>query len=146
MSASEVRVPHGSAGPLLPQRPSRGSPRAILGAFSNAVLLYPLLLCFALYCEWFVAWHTLGHAPRPSLDDPKDIVETWLLHRATEVLLMGFLPAAAAAFVLAVADSITRRRGTRRLVQRIAMILLLWGLVIALVRWDSGQVLSWWFD
>ncbi len=35
--------------------------------------LYPIYALVAFYGTWLVAWATLGHMPRPSLDDPKSI-------------------------------------------------------------------------
>jgi hypothetical protein len=34
---------------------------------------YPFVVLLSFYVTWIAAWFALGHPPRPSLDDPKDI-------------------------------------------------------------------------
>ena len=41
--------------------------------FYYVMVWYPLFLVLGLYITWLTAWVLLGHVPRSSLDDPKDI-------------------------------------------------------------------------
>ena len=118
----------------------------MLDAFATALLFYPLVFCAVLYGEWLIGWHALGHAPRPGLDDPKDIVEIGTLHVVTGVLLMGLLPAALLALVSNVAAAMRSRRRWIHLGLRLGAVLLAWPLVIGLLRWDPIRVAAWWFD
>src|SRR5215218_1910999 len=84
--------------PLEYAPPPPPPPRSrVLAFFANVTLAYPLLLISALYGEWLLAWHALGHVPRASLDDPKDVEGSSWMHLPAGLLLMGFVPAAVAA-------------------------------------------------
>lgn len=126
-------------------RPDSKPGSKLLSVSANATLLYPLFVGIVLYGEWFVAWLVLGHPPRPSLDDPKDIVGSSLIHNITLLALAGMLPVALAALVLNVMVAI-KRLSIGRSAMRLVVLITLWLAMFTLLRWDPGQVVYWWFD
>ena len=67
-----------------------------IGVGARAMLLlvwtYPLLPLAMLYFTWIVAWIVLGHAPRPSLDDPKSISSVVDVSYLVTLLLLMSMP------------------------------------------------------
>ncbi len=60
------------------------------GIVCGLVYIYPLLLVASFYGCWLVAYMTLGHPPRPSLDDPKSIGGVMnLVYIIPGVMLLG---------------------------------------------------------
>ena len=57
---------------------------------ATASALFPLVFATAFYGEYLLAWLQLGHAPVPSLNDPKGI-HPWL-HLVVSVLFSAFPP------------------------------------------------------
>ena len=112
-----------------------------------AAWVYPFLLVASFYLTWLVAWGILGHAPRPSLDDPK-FISSWLdvPYDLTALLLIGF-PAAALGGVVATAwfGSIRRLPLLTTLLMAVSL-LGLWLAAVALLRWDPLEVVNWFFD
>lgn len=54
----------------------------------------PLLPLLAFVIEWCAAWATLGHIPRPAIDDPKSISGLCsALHLVTTLLFILVIPA-----------------------------------------------------
>ncbi len=113
--------------------------------FANASLFFPLVVLGLLYGEWLLGWAMLGHPPQPSLDDPKSINGSSWLHGFAGIALMSALPASwmAAGFNLYL---IAGRPGLKRSVLRVAMLLILWLGMFALIHYDPWLVLDWWLD
>ena len=128
------------------ERSLNRSPSRWLAFFAHATAAYPLLLLGSLYGEWLLSWWVLGHRPRPSLDDPKSIDATIWMHIVTYLALRGFAPAGCVAVVLNTLYAINHRVRGSRLLVRVAVIAALWLGTFALLRWDPGLVLFWWFD
>jgi hypothetical protein len=121
--------------------------RIAAGAFA----CYPLLPLACLYATWWAAWYSLGHSPRPSLDDPKFIgplVDS--PYAATELLLDGCLPALLVNVVLVVIEfgrmlySNHDRLG--RLAARLGLPMVSWPLAFCWLRIDPGDVMNWFID
>ena len=106
----------------------------------------PVVAVALLYGEWLLSWAVLGHVPRPSLDDPKDVAIAHWLMLPTALALVGFVPAAAAAALAHVGAAIEQGRSLAHGVARGLGALALAGLVVLLFRWDPGGVVYWWFD
>jgi hypothetical protein len=131
---------HGHAHP-----PIRGSTH-MLRCFAIGSLFWPVLVIALLYGEWLLATWSLGHIPRPSIDDPKGVAGSSWMHILTLIAIFGAVPAAALALVLnATVISICRLTVLRGLL-RIAAVMLSWAVLWALFRLDPGAVLFWWFD
>jgi len=64
-----------------------------IAILASALLLYPLLVLASLSGEWLLARLALGHPPRPSADDPKQIAGSRWLHGITALAVLGILPA-----------------------------------------------------
>jgi hypothetical protein len=117
-----------------------------LGLAASAALLYPVVVVAALYGEWLLAWHVLGHPPRPSLDDPKGIPGSSWMHAVTALAVLGTLPAAFAALALNATHLVMARPSAVRGVARLVALSGLWLALFALLRWDPWQVGYWWMD
>jgi hypothetical protein len=106
---------------------------------------------FCLHSAWVAAWLELGHPPRPSLDDPKDLglgvlvflIATWLLIWGTP------LGAMVSALVLIRA---TIRRATESPVSADEISTLVgvtagsWFLALAIVYGRFSEVFEWFAD
>ncbi len=120
--------------------PERVAPRLL----DLLAWFYPGLLILSLYGTWLMAWLTLGHMPRPSLDDPKRIgLGVDIAYLLAGLLLIGF-PAAA---LLGVASQFfgTHRSWTKRILLGI-LLALTWVIVIMFLRWDPLLVGTWYMD
>jgi hypothetical protein len=121
-------------------------PSKALRRLAFVSLFLPLVVVGSLYGEWLLAWWSLGHAPRPSLDDPKDIAGSSWMYGITGVALVGAVHMALAALALHVADIAVNRPSISRSVVRIAVVVASWVALFALLWWDPGRVGSWWID
>jgi hypothetical protein len=117
-----------------------------LDVLANATALYPLLVCAAVYGFWCTAWWQLGHPPRPSLDDPKDVAGTAWLHELSELFLAGLLPGFLTLVVVQVARTLRDHRERWRALGRAAMACAVWFGAGWLLTKDPGDVLLWYFD
>lgn len=111
---------------------------------------YPFLLQASVYTTWLAAWWSLGHIPRPWLDDPEDINGLGeVLNIATWVLSFGFIPSFVISLLLAiveVASSLGGRERVGRVVAMAVLPLISWPLGFLWFRVDPGGVLDWFFD
>lgn len=122
-----------------------------LTAYAWVTALYPLFAIGLVYICWFAAWYELGHVPRPSLDDPKDI--DGLAAPAYLAAAIG-LHALGAAFFTAVPLCLVRAYAWMTIRPRrhwAATVLMLagitaWALAFVLSSIDPGGVLFWFFD
>ena len=114
--------------------------------FSVSLLLYPIALVGSFWATWQLASLSLGHAPRPSLDDPKYINDfVSALHLGTTLLMM-LLPGFALSSLLFGATAVfDRARAGRRLLVATASALLLTA-VILLLRADPLNIVTWFMD
>lgn len=109
-------------------------------------LLWPALVVVLLYGEWLLATWSLGHVPRPSLDDPMEVAGSSWMHMITTLAILGAVPAAVLALVVnTIAMELHRPTVLRGLV-RLATVMTSWAVLVVLVRWDPGAVLLWWLD
>jgi hypothetical protein len=120
--------------------------RRWLDVLANATAFYPLLVCASLYGFWCTAWWQLGHPPRPSWDDPKDVAGTAWLHELSELLLAGLLPGFLALVVVQVARVLRDHRQPWRALGRAAVGCAVWAGAFVLLAADPGDVLLWFFD
>ena len=56
--------------------------------------LYPAIFLGSLYLTWLLAWASLGHFPRASLDDPRGINSMVLVAHDTTLMLLVGIPVA----------------------------------------------------
>ena len=117
----------------------------LLGAYS-----YPALYIASLYLTWFVAWASLGHMPRPNLDDPKYIgllvdipyfLSMFLLTGVPGAFLLGVLMAP----VTAARQAAPGKRFLRWLLA-LCLLLLLWAVSVLFLMADPWGVSTWIID
>jgi hypothetical protein len=113
---------------------------------SAVAIAYPLLPLAALYAEWLLAWYVLGHPPRPHLDDPKYIAGSSWMHPFFGLAYIGITPMFLVCLGLNAHYAFTRQLRWQDLVPRVSAFVLLWVGALALLAWDPGRVLYWWFD
>src|SRR6185312_12782716 len=123
--------------------------RLVVSAWVMA--LYPMILLSALYAAWFIAWHALGHPPRPSLDDPKFISP--LVDKACDaagIVMMGtFLSLLACILLTAVMFGrswFAKDNPQSRVDLSPIFILLTWFAGIGIILVEPSRVLEWHFD
>lgn len=112
---------------------------------------YPVLMLASLYTTWLVAWAVLGHPPRPSLDDPKNISTLVDIPYFVTMFLIIAMPGA---MVLAVGLTPLHFRtpggskGTIVGKTTVALLILaaLWAVTIAVCRLDPWNVSMWYVD
>ena len=109
-------------------------------------LFFPLLVIIPLYAEWLAAALSLGHPPRPSLDDPKGIDGARWMHEFTLIAIATAVPALIVALLLVAAHLIVNRATESRRIAWIALALSSWLALYLLLAWDPGGVLYWWMD
>ncbi|MEY2546579.1 MAG: hypothetical protein QOG48_1696 [Verrucomicrobiota bacterium] len=108
---------------------------------------YPFALVAALFATWFTARVSLGHWPRPSVDDPKQIGGWFdVPYTITGILLIPGL----VAFIVAVAALVYRayRRPLERsrlLTTAVVSVLLMVAADLYL-RWDPLRIGDWFMD
>ena len=117
-----------------------------LVVLANTTAAYPLLALGALYGQWLVSWWSLGHQPRPSLDDPKYIVGASWMHDITCLALMGCVPVGCGAAILNTLHFVRHQSSGLRLSVRTSAIAGLWLGALLLLRSDPGLVVCWWLD
>jgi hypothetical protein len=113
--------------------------------------IYPLLPLLALYATWLAGWAMLGHRPRPSLDDPKDIggaVDAFYLVAA--LLLFTFPIGCAVVAAMGIPVTIwyvrSRTESWRRAVLLALVLAGIYAACLLLLKWDPLQVLYWYMD
>lgn len=119
----------------------------MMRAISVYTLSYPFLLVTGLFTTWGAARLSLGHWPRPSLDDPKQI-GGWF---DVPYTLTGFLVIPGlVAFIFCVAALIyqaCRRPLQRARLLTTAAVSLLFTLAAELyLRWDPLRIGEWFMD
>lgn len=118
-----------------------------IGVLANATFFYPLIVIGFLYGEWLLAWFVLGHPPIPALDDPQFIEGSSWLHNFTDSVLFGFPPVFVFGLALNFLHGMTASStSTFQVLKRPIAFLVIWGSLIAILRWDPGDVVLWWFD
>jgi hypothetical protein len=111
------------------------------------LLAYPMVLPLAFYATWLAGRWSLGHWPRPSLDDPKSLgAMVDIPYAITFLLLFVGLPAFAVAVLALVGES--WRNGSRRAGASLISAVALTSMIasIAFLRWDPLRVGEWFFD
>lgn len=121
-------------------------PSRSLVILANTTAAYPLFVFAALYTQWLLSWWVLGHQPRPSLDDPKDIDGASWMSSVTALAFVNAVPALCAAAVLNTLHFLRQPDPGLRISLRILGIVALWLGVLLLLRSDPGHVVSWWLD
>lgn len=126
--------------------PATTASAAMLRRFAVASLLWPVLVAVLLYGEWLFATWSLGHVPRPSVNDPMDIPGSRWMHIFTTLAILGAVPAALTALVLNTIAMELHKPNVLHGLIRLAAVMVSWSVLVALVRWDPGSVLLWWLD
>jgi hypothetical protein len=128
-------------------RPSPHLASRLLTLLASALLLYPFLLAATLYGHWLLVALALGHLPRPMLDDAPYPGRS-LIERLLVLTWLGAVPFACAALALNLAHIAIHRRSTtpQRIALRLCLLTLPWLALLALLRWDPGQVFKWLAD
>ena len=106
--------------------------------------MYPIAIVSGFYATWCVGWMSLGHAPRPSLDDPSSIgpfVDA--LSLLTVILVVGF-PIGIAAGIGGELCAV--RRTTLVKAVRLIGLAVCWGLAHAVLYLDPHDVVLWFMD
>lgn len=105
---------------------------------------YPLFLVASFYGTWLIAWISLGHMPRPSLDDPKSIGPVVDVFYIGTFFVLSAFPGAlligVVAELFATSKSWIKRLGWT------AILLLIWAATIAFLRMDPFRVGEWLID
>ncbi len=110
---------------------------------------FPLCVLAWLYVVWFHGWIALGHPPRSSLDDPKNInsIEYSYLMMYVLLIITPFV------FLISLGLTLIRvaekvRSGSPWAARLLPLLLfpLTWGLSYFALRWDPYSVLEWFFD
>lgn len=121
-------------------------------------LAYPALCVGALYGTWCLAWFSLGHPARPSLDDPKDLgLLVQVPYETTMVILVlapwALLVGPAVAFVTGVHSArrraggvIHRGRECASGLLGLALLGLVWSAAITFLVADPWEAANWLFD
>src|SRR5688572_20939701 len=111
--------------------------------------MYPVWLVASFYATWVVAWFSLGHRPRPNLDDPKFIGGLIDLAHVIPGLLAIGLPVLTPLGLAASFCCPIRARNGSRFKQSIALAFLYFVLctvALLVLRADPGRVVEWWID
>jgi hypothetical protein len=113
---------------------------------ANLLLGTPLLAYVPLYSEWVSAWVVLGHRPRPTFDDPKYIMHTWL----TSLIIHGAgaitLPAIIAAIVVTILHCRNNRVSVNEMITRAGIFSTPFFAYFGLFFFDPGRVFEWLLD
>ena len=122
-----------------------------LTAYSWVTALYPLYAIGMVYSCWFAAWYELGHMPRPSLDDPKDVEGIAApAYRAAVIGLQGLFPAMIAGPPLAamrlLAWGMERPRPKWAAAALMLGGLAAWAFLLGISMSGPSGVLMWFFD
>ncbi len=110
-------------------------------------LSYPFALVAAFFATWFAARWSLGHWPRPSIDDPKQIGGWFdVPYTITGILLVAGFPA----FIVAVAALVYRACRASpervRLLTTAAVSVLFMIAAFLYLRWDPLRIGDWFMD
>jgi hypothetical protein len=115
---------------------------------SRLCAAYGPVLVLMHYITWTYGRFALGHWPRPSLDDPKDIPGLWVPYALT-IALELLLPFAAlfplVRAVVAVAAVARQPRRIRPVIEAVLSTTLLAASLLFL-RWDPQHVAAWFAD
>lgn len=110
-------------------------------------LAFPILLPVAIFTMWFGGRLSLGHWPRPSLDDPGQIGGWFQIPYAFVGLLLSVGFPAFGGAVLALLYCAYRDSSRRKALLRASgCSLLLMVLAISVLWFEPFEVLSWYFD
>jgi hypothetical protein len=111
------------------------------------LLSYPFASVASLFCTWFAARFSLGHWPRPYLDDPKQI-EGWFYYLFLFARLLfevgdpAFLIGVCIVIYLAIRDVPKRKEHLRT----VLLSLLFMAAVNLFLRWDPWRIWGWFMD
>jgi hypothetical protein len=112
---------------------------------------YPLAFMLCLHAAWVAAWLELGHPPRPSLDDPKDLgMGVLVFFIATWLLILG-TPLGAMVSALVLIGAIIRRATespvrANQIVTLIGVTAGSWFLAFAIFYGRCSEVFEWFAD
>lgn len=131
-----------------PMPESEKSGNRVVAIAWGVAFLYPLIAVGWVYFCWGLGWYLLGHWPRPSIDDPKDIGGAMDYVYSIGLLLVVFVPPMSiGGLVLAIFCPIRSLRERRfgRVMIAIANALMSY-CVWQLATLDPGSVFAWFFD
>jgi hypothetical protein len=75
-----------------------------------------------------------------------DIPGSRWMHLVTALAILGAVPAALAALVLNTIAMELHKPTALQGVFRLAAVMMSWAVLVAVVYWDPGKVVLWWFD
>lgn len=128
------------------QTPSVVGGRDVAGWGIRLGVAYPILILGVFHLFYCFAWFSLGHPPRPSLDDPKNISAFLSVCYLLPSLMLVVSPAV---LVGTVGIEIARGGlacfdGARLL--RLVFVFMIWVIAFAYVRWDPLRLFDWYMD
>jgi hypothetical protein len=126
----------------------RGVPRRskFLVCLANVTLVFPLMVVGSFYVEWLAACYFLGHVPRPTLDDPKDIAGLGVLDDVLGVVLLVMSVAALVGMPVTGIYAVKGQFRAPETIVRFVLFVTFWvGAFVMLVA-DPWGVMYWWFD
>jgi hypothetical protein len=99
------------------------------------------------YAVWLIAQATLRRAPRPLLDDPKNL-GGWvdIAHTASVLLFLLALPILVASVAAVLWRGALRRTPWKNALLWLALLQLSWITAGLIARLDPGHVVAWYLD
>lgn len=111
------------------------------------VLAYPVLLPLATYLTWLAGRWSLGHWPRPGLDDPKSIgTLVSLMHGGTLLVATAGMGLFLAGWLVLLGVAVRRPEERPALMRVSGWAALAFALAVGLLRWDPLSVGNWLAD
>lgn len=113
-----------------------------------AAFFYPVLVLLSVYVSWLVAWISLGHLPRPSLDDPSSIdgLMDWVYPASILALISMPVLTPLCFFSSFLCPLRLSKNPSLQWLFLGSIYIALCCVVIATIRSDPGRVFEWWFD
>jgi hypothetical protein len=109
---------------------------------------FPALVLACFYGTWFAGRAALGHWPRASFDDPKDIKGgmMWMYDVSSYLIYIGVPLFCFALVVLGAIVLAGRQEGWKKRLIELGIALFLFVGLVLFARWDPQSVIEWYFD
>ncbi len=112
------------------------------------IYFYPPLAWLGFHSSWLAAWYSLGHIPRPSIDDPASISTLVNVCRLVSLVCLLTLPLGTILGFFAIFWSPFRFR-IRPALQILVLLLCyltLVGIIGLTIEFDPGRSIEWFLD